>query len=199
MHETMVRLYQAAKELKGIDGRGAQSEIARLFGASPQQIKNWERRGISNRGMIDASKILGISASWLKTGQGDIRDIQPYSLERLDIYMDTLQERLIHARKQKQMSQAQLGKAIGKSQSAIAALETGRNKASTDIAKIANALGVSAIWLETGQGEMRETYQLPTKGDVRDIHEPRLWSSNTPLPEDEYSFVPYLKEVKFSC
>lgn len=199
MHETMVRLYQAAKELKGIDGRGAQSEIARLFGASPQQIKNWERRGISNRGMIDASKILGISASWLKTGQGDIRDIQPYPLERLDIYMDTLQERLIHARKQKQMSQAQLGKAIGKSQSAIAALETGRNKASTDIAKIANALGISAIWLETGQGEMRETYQLPTKGDVRDIHEPMLWSSNTSLPEDEYSFVPYLKEVKFSC
>lgn len=199
MHETMVRLYQAAKELNGIDGRGAKSEIAQLFGVSPQQIKNWERRGISNRGMIDASKILGISASWLKTGQGDIRDIQPYSLERLDIYMDTLQERLIHARKQKQMSQAQLGKAIGKSQSAIAALETGRNKASTDIAKIANALGVSAIWLETGQGEMRETYQLPTKGDVSDIHEPMLWSSNTPLPEDEYSFVPYLKEVKFSC
>ena len=199
MHETMVRLYQAAKELKGIDGRGAQSEIARLLDASPQQIKNWEGRGISNRGMIDASKILGISASWLKTGQGDIRDIQPYSLERLDIYMDTLQERLIHARKQKKMSQAELGAAIGKSQSSIAALETGRNKASTDIAKIANALGVSAIWLDTGQGEMRETYQLPTKGDVRDIHEPRLWSSKTPLPEDEYSFVPYLKEVKFSC
>ncbi len=112
--------------------------------------------------------------------------------------MDTLQERLIHARKQKQMSQVQLGKAIGKSQSAIAALETGRNKASTDIAKIANVLGVSAIWLETGQGEMRETYQLPTKGDVRDIHEPRLWSSNTPLPEDEYTFAPYKKEVEFT-
>lgn len=40
MHETMMRLYQAAKELKGIDGRGAQSEIAQLLDASPQQIKN---------------------------------------------------------------------------------------------------------------------------------------------------------------
>ncbi len=116
MHETMVRLYQAAKELKGIDGRGAQSEIARLLDASPQQIKNWEGRGISNKGMIAASKMLGISVSWL----------------------------------------------------------------------------------ETGQGEMRETYQLPTKGDVRDIHEPRLWSSNTPLPEDEYTFAPYKKEVEFT-
>lgn len=116
IHETMVRLYQAAKELKGIDGRGAQSEIARLLDASPQQIKNWESRGISSSGIIDVSKIFGVSASWLKTGQG----------------------------------------------------------------------------------EMRETYQLPTKGDVRDIHEPRLWSSNTPLPEDEYTFAPYKKEVEFT-
>lgn len=116
MHETMVRLYQAAKELKSIDGRGAQSEIARLLDASPQQIKNWEGRGISNKGMISASKMLGISV----------------------------------------------------------------------------------YWLETGQGEMRETYQLPTKGDVRDIHEPRLWSSNDQLPEYEYSFVPYMKEVEFT-
>lgn len=108
--------------------------------------------------------------------------------------MDTLQERLIYARKQKQMSQAALGKAIKVSQSAIAALETGRNKSSTDIAKIADVLGVSAIWLETGRGEMRETHKLPTKGDVRDIHAPMLWSSNTPLPEDDYVFTPYAKE-----
>ena len=116
MHETMVRLYQAVKELKDIDGRGAQSEIARLLDASPQQIKNWESRGISNKGMIAASKMLGISV----------------------------------------------------------------------------------YWLETGQGEMRGNYQLLTKGDVRDIYELRLWSSNTPLPEDEYSFVPYMKEIEFT-
>lgn len=116
MHETMVRLYQAAKELKGIDGRGAQSEIARLLDASPQQIKNWEGRGISNKGMIAASKMLGISV----------------------------------------------------------------------------------YWLETGQGEMRENYQLLTKGDVCDIYEMRLWSSNDQLPEDEYSFVPYMKEIEFT-
>ncbi|RKV79592.1 MAG: LexA family transcriptional regulator, partial [Neisseria sp.] len=74
MHKTMVRLYQAAKKLKGIDGRGAQSEIARLLDASPQQIKNWEGRGISNKGMIAASKMLGISVYWLETGQGEMRE-----------------------------------------------------------------------------------------------------------------------------
>lgn len=68
--------------------------------------------------------------------------------------MKTLQERLIYAREKKQLSQTALGKAIGKSQSAIAALETGRNKSSTHTAKIADVLGVSALWLEKGEGEM---------------------------------------------
>ena len=112
--------------------------------------------------------------------------------------MKTLQERLTFARENKQMSQTALGKAIGKSQSAIAALETGRNKSSTHIAKIANVLGVSAIWLETGKGEMIETYKLPEKGEVSNIHRPMLWSSNTPLPEDDYVFTPFLKESEFT-
>ena len=45
---------------------------------------------------------------------------------------------------------------------------------------------------------MRENYQLLTKGDVLDIYELRLWSSNDQLPEDEYSLVPYMKEVEFT-
>lgn len=71
--------------------------------------------------------------------------------------MKTLKERLVYAREQKKMSQTALGKAIGKSQSAIAALETGRNQGTTHIAKIADVLGVLPMWLETGQGEMYPT------------------------------------------
>lgn len=109
--------------------------------------------------------------------------------------MKTLKERLSYARKEKELSQEELGKAIGKSQSAIAALETGRNQGSTNIAKIAEVLGVSAIWLETGEGEMYSTKEpAPRINEITDIHRPMLWSSNTPLPEDEYVFTPYLKE-----
>lgn len=114
MHETMTRLYQAVRELKGIEGRGAQSEIARLLDASPQQIKNWESRGISSKGMIAISKILG----------------------------------------------------------------------------------VSVYWLETGKGEMHPS-AAPCQDEIKDIHRPMLWSSNDPLPEDEYTFAPYLKETEF--
>ena len=33
--------------------------------------------------------------------------------------------------------------------------------------------------------------------EVKDIHRPMLWSSNDPLPDDDYIFVPYLKESCF--
>ena len=67
MHETMTRLYQAAKELKGITG---QSELARAINASPQTIKNWESRGVSKEGMLEAEKMIGCSALWIKNGDG---------------------------------------------------------------------------------------------------------------------------------
>ena len=80
--------------------------------------------------------------------------------------MKTLKERLVYAREQKKMSQTALGKAIGKSQSAIAALETGRNQGTTHIAKIADVLGVSPMWLETGQGEMYSNTPIPFDNNV---------------------------------
>lgn len=69
MHETMGRLYAAAKELKGITG---QSELARAMNASPQTLMNWESRGVSKKGMLDAQRIIGCSAVWIETGKGSM-------------------------------------------------------------------------------------------------------------------------------
>ena len=118
--------------------------------------------------------------------------------------MKTLKELKVYAREQKKMSQTALGKAIGKSQSAIAALETGRNQGTTHIAKIADVLGVSPMWLETGQGEMypittaspNPANFAPRINELHDIHRPMLWSNNTPLPKDDYVFAPFLKETE---
>lgn len=73
MHETMTRLYQAAKELKNIDG---QSALARYLNTSPQAIKNWEGRGISSKGLIQASKTFGVSVEWLETGEGAMHPVE---------------------------------------------------------------------------------------------------------------------------
>jgi hypothetical protein len=69
MHEQMKRLYKAAKELLNIEG---QTEVAKLFNASPQTLNNWEARGISKRGLLKAQNVIGCDASWLSDGVGDM-------------------------------------------------------------------------------------------------------------------------------
>lgn len=68
MHPTMSRLYLAAAT-KGISG---QSELARKMNASPQRVNNWEARGISQEGANLAQASLGISSTWVLSGQGEM-------------------------------------------------------------------------------------------------------------------------------
>ncbi len=56
MHESALRLYQAASEIKDVTG---QSAVARLLGESPQNIKNWEMRGVSKAGALKAEELIG--------------------------------------------------------------------------------------------------------------------------------------------
>jgi phage repressor protein C with HTH and peptisase S24 domain len=67
MHIQMERLYQAARELKGIV---TQAELSRALNQSQQTVNNWESRGISKAGMIKAQAEIGCSATWLETGEG---------------------------------------------------------------------------------------------------------------------------------
>ncbi|MGC3025809.1 hypothetical protein ACPUER_11755 [Burkholderia sp. DN3021] len=71
LHETIERLYRAAKELQGVEGP---ANVARLLNESPQLINNWERRGMSASGMIRAASVIGCRADWLKTGDGRMAD-----------------------------------------------------------------------------------------------------------------------------
>lgn len=75
MHPTTERLYKAADLLAGTSG---QSAVARLLNISPQTMKNWEERGVSKQGMIDAQNVIGCSATWIASGNGEIsHDGQP--------------------------------------------------------------------------------------------------------------------------
>lgn len=69
MHNSVDRLYQAAKKLRDISG---QSAVARLLNESPQTVKNWETRGISRSGAMKAEDVLGVRANWLITGEGEM-------------------------------------------------------------------------------------------------------------------------------
>ncbi|MCP1121677.1 S24 family peptidase [Robbsia andropogonis] len=74
MHETMTRLYLAAKELKGVSG---QSAVAELLNNSPQALNNWESRGMSQRGMLLAEDVIGVRAQWLRSGEGPMTALDP--------------------------------------------------------------------------------------------------------------------------
>jgi phage repressor protein C with HTH and peptisase S24 domain len=64
--------------------------------------------------------------------------------------------RIKKAREVLGMTQVVLAKAVGISQQAVMELESGRAKGTKHGAKFARALGQDPLWLETGEGRMRE-------------------------------------------
>lgn len=76
--------------------------------------------------------------------------------------------RVKEARLAAKMTQATLAKKVGISQGALSGLEIGDSQGTTLLASMAAALGVSALWLETGKGPREAgaaSGPLSTSGD----------------------------------
>lgn len=82
IHPTAARLLEAAKLLKDADGP---SDVARLLGVSPQKVTNWKSRGVSTEGMLDAQRLIGCSAIWLQTGEGDMAEAAQHTAAKNDV------------------------------------------------------------------------------------------------------------------
>ena len=63
-HPTMQRLFEATKMQP--------SELATALNTSPQNITNWSARGISKKGAMQASQLLGVDANYILTGESGI-------------------------------------------------------------------------------------------------------------------------------
>lgn len=70
MHPTTERLFKAAAEVAGLS---KPSQIAVALGESQQTLKNWEARGASQRGLLRACELWGLSPSWVRDGEGPMR------------------------------------------------------------------------------------------------------------------------------
>ncbi len=66
-------------------------------------------------------------------------------------------ERLRHARQYRGLSQADLARLCGLSQSAISNYENGTRRDAREILELSRALNVSAVWLRKGTGTMEFT------------------------------------------
>lgn len=67
MHPMTERLFKAAEEVGGLS---MPSKVAFALGESQQTLKHWEKRGVSQRGIVRACELWGLSPSWLKDGTG---------------------------------------------------------------------------------------------------------------------------------
>lgn len=85
-HESVQRLFEAAKKVRPwINGA---ADLARALNQSEQTINNWQRRptGVSKQGRLIAQKELGISATWIEDGSGDMLAGNPqHKTERTEL------------------------------------------------------------------------------------------------------------------
>lgn len=64
-HPTMARVF----EQTGLEP----SALALKINASPQNVTNWSKRGISKKGAMDVSRVFGLSLDWVLTGAGEAK------------------------------------------------------------------------------------------------------------------------------
>ena len=94
-------------------------------------------------------------------------------------------------------NQADFSRAIGKAPAQVNQWLNGyRNIGDAAALNIEKSLDLPQGYLD---GEMNKTMERLTsaQNEIKDIHSPMMWSSNDPLPEDDYTFAPYMKEQAF--
>lgn len=92
--------------------------------------------------------------------------------------------RLRQARKHANLTQAQLGKLTGVSQSTIASTENEGNS-STNTSQFARATNVNANWLATGEGEMLSQHGSVAIHAAQE-HRPSYWPAETALTINQF-------------
>ena len=92
--------------------------------------------------------------------------------------------------------QKNFAQAIGKPPAQVNQWLTGfRNLGNGLAAHIEKTLGLPAGWLDDDPVDTA----LPAKhGELAPAAPMRFWSSNDPLPEDDYAFVPFYKNISFA-
>ena len=136
-----------------------------------------------------------------------------------------LSDRIKAARKHAGLTQSQLAERVGIAQTAISQLESGKTLRSSYLPQIAEACGVSVIWLASNIGPMiiapaqaaffqrqaKENWAALEEGmsmasemseqegsAISELVPISVWDDDTPLDDDEVE-IPFLREVELSA
>ena len=103
----------------------------------------------------------------------------------------SLAENVRTLRERAGMTQAELAEKLGKGQTTIQKIETGQTIRPRFLEEMAAVLGVSPHELQYGDTTKIEK----AESNAKDFGSFRLWSGNDPLPEDEYYYAPFYKDI----
>jgi len=118
---------------------------------------------------------------------------------------EALKEIFNNKKKELGLTQAILAEKLDVSQGAVNMYLNSINPLNTQIAsRFAELLNVQvsdfsprlAAEIERMAKNVTPASTAPRINEITDIHRPMLWSNNTPLPEDDYVFAPFLKETE---
>lgn len=97
------------------------------------------------------------------------------------------------------LNQEQLGDKIGKAQATIQKIESGRTLRPRFLTELAQALGTTEIDLQYKDfSHLEKQPSAPNpNSEIGELRPYQLWSSNDPLSEEDYAFLPFFKDVEF--
>ena len=99
----------------------------------------------------------------------------------------SLKERLKESRRKAKKTQAEIAEAVGITQPAYQALESGKNQKSSYLPMIANILGVDPLWLTTGSS--------PDSFELSEISDPVIVTNDL---KNQFVWIDVV-EASFSC
>lgn len=109
--------------------------------------------------------------------------------------MKTLAQRLKYSREKAKLSQSELARRVGIKPQAIQFIESGKVYKPRNILEIAQVVGVDAVWLSTGKGEMRGHVELSPMGQIHSKvplltwTEATHWNTSLQAKDDMYDRV----------
>lgn len=101
-------------------------------------------------------------------------------------------DRLKKARKHAGLNQAELATRIGVRQTSVSDLERGKSRSTSFVTQMAYEMGVSALWLATGKGEM-----LEARNDT-EAHDANVANTAQPIRYHRYPVISEVQAGKFA-
>ena len=214
---------QRLERLKSIVPGLTNDVIGEWFGLTAQAVQKWTKAEVPRNRFATIVEKTGVAEEWLVLGKGEPfpRDDEDALPAATGAQMQ-LAENVRILRERAGMTQAELAEKLGKGQTTIFKIENGQTLRPRFMDELAQALGVSRIQLEFGTPDaapqpvaeenipalVTPIAQSTGYGDVpTPLHKPesnigspgryRTWSSNDPLPPDEFIYLRYKKEVAF--